>query len=288
MVMMVTGLLVALLLPAVQQAREAARKAQCQDHLHNFVVAMHNYESAFRVFPPGWVHQEPQRSNYGWGTSLLPFVEQAPLYNALQMGRPALAVALADDGRRQALQTSIDLYRCPSDVAPRINNERRLIDIHDAAQSVATSNYVAVNGGGDWTRGRELRGCYGENSATGIRNITDGTSNTLGLGERGWGLGLGTPDAALCAAAVYPGVSGDGLSVREDDALVHGLYNVNARGRIEDGGAPHCRYSLMSLHPGGAQVGLCDGKVTFLAQGIDPFVLQCLMDKADGNAIRVP
>ncbi len=219
-----SGMLIALLLPAVQQAREAARKARCQDHLHNLVIALHNYQDAYRVLPPGWVHQAPQRSNYGWATSLLPFSEQSALYNQLRMGHPALAEALADPQREGLHQTIVEVYRCPSDIGPPLNSQRKLHDQHDEPRTVALANYVAINGGGEWTRGQELRGCFGENSATTLREITDGVSSTLFCGERIWRIGQST-----CAAAVSLGVHGDGKTVREDDTLAIGLYPLNAQ-----------------------------------------------------------
>ena len=164
----VIAILAALLLPAVQQTREAARRSQCQDHLHNLAIALLNYEGAFKTFPPGWVHQAPQRSNYGWQVSILPFMEQRPLYNAIDMGRPALAAALADPQKDVALRTVVPMYRCPSDPGGALNDARQLLDLEDALHQVATSNYVGSNGGGDWTRGKELRGIFGENSWTRI------------------------------------------------------------------------------------------------------------------------
>lgn len=282
-VLFITGMLFALLMPAVQQAREAARRAQCQDHLHNLAIALHNYQNVYKVFPPGWVHQAPQRSNYGWGVSLLPFVEQEPLYHNLDMGNPSLAEALADPARERLHQTLLPLYRCPSDVGPPLNAERKLHDLHDQPRTVATANYVASNGGGDWTRGKQLRGCFGENSATKLREITDGTSNTLFGGERSWRVGQRT-----CGAALYLGVHGDGQTVREDDVLAIGLYPLNAKELIPDGDRPQCASGLASLHPGGVHVGMMDAKVRFLADEMDPALLQKLMDKADGNPVRLP
>lgn len=282
-VLFLSGMFIALLLPAVQQAREAARRSQCQNNLHHLAIALHNYHDAYKVFPPGWVHQAPQRSNYGWATSLLPFVEQLPLYNELNMGRPPLAEALADPQRERLHQTLIANYRCPSDVGPPLNSHRKLHDRNDEPRTVALANYVAINGGGDWTRGQELRGCFGENSATRVREITDGMVNTLSCGERSWRVG---PRA--CAAAVYLGVHGDGKLVREDDALAIGLYPLNAQEAVPDGDRPQCATGLASLHPGGVQVSFVDGAVRFLADDIDHDLLQHLMDKADDHPIRLP
>jgi len=285
---MVMALLAALLLPAVQQTREAARKSQCQDHLHNLLIAVHNYESAYKVFPPGWVHQEPQRSNYGWQTSLLPFVEQMPLYNRLDMGRPALAVALPDPKKAAAFRTVVDVYRCPSDISPPSNPDRRPLDKNNAAHDVSTSNYVGSNGGGEWTSGKELRGVFGENSNTRFRDITDGTSNVLFVGERSRTLTRPDQKPVTCAAAIWLGVSGDGEDVSEDFTLCNGQFTINARELIPETDVAQCIVSQSSLHAGGSQVALGDGKVSFLSENIDHQLLKNLMDKADGKPARVP
>jgi type II secretory pathway pseudopilin PulG len=281
--MAVIAILVALLLPAVQQVREAARKSQCQDHLHNLAIAMHNYENTYRTFPPGWVHQIENRSNYGWGTSILPFVEQKPLYDRIEMGKPGLAAALADEQKAQVLQTAVELYRCPSDAGLPTNNEKPVLDLDDQKFSLTTSNYAGVNGGGEWTRGKELRGIFGENSKVLIREITDGTSNTILVGERAW---FAAGQRATCGAAVVFGVSGDGEAVSEGWTLLNGLHGVNSQAVVD--GQAACADSLSSAHAGGAQATLGDAKVSFISQLIDQQTLENLMDKADGNPVRFP
>ena len=199
-------ILVALLLPAVQQAREAARKSQCQDHLHNVSIALLDYEVVYLTYPPGWVNQEENRSNFGWGRAILPFIEQKPIYDQLRFDRntnartsDSLAVALADDHRHELMRTPIDFFRCPSDPTAAINNGHVPIDIKDRPRPVATDNYVGSNGNGDWSRGRQLRGIFGMNSSTRIgRSWTE--RRTLfwsGNGAASFpaGAGNGTPSA---------------------------------------------------------------------------------------------
>ena len=94
-VIAIIAILVALLLPAVQQVREAARKSQCQDHLHNIAIALHDYESSFKMLPAGSARNNPAgacggNSAWGWAAAILPYNEQKPLYDQLNVGSLAL------------------------------------------------------------------------------------------------------------------------------------------------------------------------------------------------------
>ena len=115
-VIAIIALLVALLLPAVQQVREAAHKSQCQDHLHNFAIGLHNYESSHQRFPPGWIgasggqHDMLGNNGFAWGTFILPFIEQQPLYKQLNLQLPINAPV-----NLPLLKTPIDVFICPSD-----------------------------------------------------------------------------------------------------------------------------------------------------------------------------
>lgn len=279
--MAVIALLAALLLPAVQASREAARRQQCGAHLHQLGLAMHAYHDAHRKFPPGWVHQIEQRSNYGWGTSILPMIEQLPLFDQIDMGRPGLAQALRDPQKQPALQSVLPAYRCPSDSGPPLNDGRLVMDDQDKLHKLAISNYAGVNGGGEWTRGRELRGCFGENSRVGIQDVLDGTVHTVLIGERAWQSG-----GQRCNAAVAYGVNGDGEQVFEDWTLLNGQHGVNSSAIID--GTAACTEALSSPHSGGAQVVMVDATVVFLAANVDQQLLENLMDKADGNPARRP
>ena len=112
----VIAMLISLLLPAVQQVREAARKSQCQNHLHNMAVALHSYESSFKRFPPGWVgaaagqHDIYGNNGFAWGTFVLPYIEQKPLYDQVNFQRSIL-----DPVHASLLRTPIEVFLCPSD-----------------------------------------------------------------------------------------------------------------------------------------------------------------------------
>ena len=223
-VIAIIAVLIALLLPAVQQAREAARRTQCKNNLKQLGLAFHNYHDTFNTFPPGHVSDFPAvtpfvspgnltSSEVGcwtWGTFLLPALEQTNLYNVLSPGAQKPQNAAATAAGLAALQTPLPAFRCPSDIGPALNtfdnttsgnemvgtNYSRFITDGTNKLATATSNYVAVANAGDSTTPAINPYQYGpplgiafQNSKVGINTITDGTSNTLCVGERAWKFG---------------------------------------------------------------------------------------------------
>jgi prepilin-type N-terminal cleavage/methylation domain-containing protein len=112
----IIGLLVALLLPAVQAARESARATQCQSHLSQLGLALHQYHDKFTMLPPGWQADQPLGvPGWGWTAQMLPFIEQKNLFDRIQ---PHLAIG--DSANQEARETVIPLLLCPSDPAPKL------------------------------------------------------------------------------------------------------------------------------------------------------------------------
>jgi hypothetical protein len=287
----VIAVLAALLLPAVQATREAARRSQCQDHLHNLVIAMHNYEGAFKMIPPGscdgW-GKSPE-SRYSWGVFILPFIEQKPLYDEFANRRATKTEeGLPDPATRQVFwNVDVDLYRCPSDTLPR-----------DRAQAPALLSYKGNVGDLLNDNNEQTRGVFGYRSFTRFAHITDGTSNTLAFGEMvigqeaptnvpgGVALKVNgeTPDACwerreeqgrtvrltgdVRDPRAYPGGHAwDGRAYYAFFATVIGPNGPSCQSSDSDTAWGHLTAS--SRHPGGSQVGLADGKVVFISQSID-------------------
>jgi len=324
-VIAIIAILVALLLPAVQQAREAARRSSCKNNLKQFGLAMHNYHDVHRVFPPGFVHQPtaPTHSpNWGWGSHLLPFVEQAALSDTLQVGDIHLGDALSDTsagGLRSMLQTPLTSYRCPSDPAPSVSDKGGVRDGTGAwGVDMAVSNYVASNG----AHGRVAGAAYVvnddttsgpvfyANSKTKMRDITDGTSNTILLGERTWVLNNPGGNQLTCNAALVFGnrvqTSGSGAInnvVAETWASQQfgsgsAAINSTATGTLGQGGSGnygdgHCRHGYSSQHKGGAQFVMVDGSVRFISENIshtpdedfDSTTFEKLLSRNDGQVV---
>jgi prepilin-type N-terminal cleavage/methylation domain-containing protein/prepilin-type processing-associated H-X9-DG protein len=235
-VIAIIAVLLGLLLPAVQKTRAAAARAQCQNNLHQLGLAMHGYHDTHHAFPPAFA----KPSNYGWAVWLLPYVEQQNLFNALNPYQTTLALN-ADTARR------LPVYICPADPGGDVNN---------FFGSYAKSNYVVseqVSDGG---------------SAIPMSAITDGTSNTLMIGER---------DLQDQVGAVWAGRD-------SHHSLLSGVESVIGRPTWPIGTRfaglpdPGCtRYAWASYHTGGAEFAFCDGSVHFLTSSLanDPSQQNC-------------
>jgi prepilin-type processing-associated H-X9-DG protein len=148
------GILVALMLPAVQAAREAARRAQCTNNLKQIGLALHNYHDVYRCFPPAYVADENGRPLYSWRVLLLPFLEEGNCYTRFNLNEP-----WDSPNNRAVSSTCLSVYRCPSE-APTGN--------------LCETNYVMIVGPGMLSDGL---------STTGMSKITDGTSATIMIVE---------------------------------------------------------------------------------------------------------
>lgn len=345
-VIAIIAILVALLLPAVQQVREAARKSQCQDHIHNLVIAVHDYETSFKRCPPGYVLQNGNNTgypsvaapngtsdlqgNWSWMAMILREIEQKPLYDALGLGfggTPSSAWALGGSAV-QGFRTQIDVFNCPSDPGDELAPTRRTINFPTGAatgeQQVAKANYVAANDDGSNNNTAMLAftgtrkdssadGSFWCNSNTRFADVTDGTSNCIWIGERASKLQGQNLDAGVALVVrgsrdmnTNTGIDATGGTV-PDEGLRFALFTAipivaqqqinNVKNGYTGAGTPPCvdpatnapcKLALSSLHPGGAQVGLGDGKTTFISENVDANVYSNLIRKADGNPVRVP
>jgi len=209
-VIAIIGILMGLLLPAVQAAREAARRTQCQNNLRQIGLALHNYESAKGNFPPGWsvragVNTEIQEEQpgYGWAFELLPYVEMNNLYEQFDRSFPVDAA-----GHVPLLDTFIPGFACPSDAGPNHvmlggghdhdhDHDLASDDDHDHDYdgnvdesgeplfSVGRANFVGVFGTLEVEEDViQSDGMFFRNSKIRVAQVTDGTSNTLFVGER--------------------------------------------------------------------------------------------------------
>jgi len=274
-VIAIIAILIALLLPAVQQAREAARRTQCKNNLKQFGLAMHNYHDVAKLFPPGIMAPATLWSNctimsngqtlpntenraWGWGTLLLPYIEQAPLYNTLKPDgcrMPDANATFPNGGALQPLQRTLAAYRCPSDGGAETNLYH---------QNYSTSNYVISEQVG-CANPSAVGNPYGPNGNIGINKIVDGTSNTLMMGERA----LRTePQGQRYSAAIIWGRSN-----ATDAAFKFRGYGINFKPTVAanngfgtDNGC--IRHMTSSMHVGGAHFLMCDGAVRFISENI--------------------
>jgi prepilin-type N-terminal cleavage/methylation domain-containing protein/prepilin-type processing-associated H-X9-DG protein len=304
-VIAIIAILIGLFLPAVQAAREAARRVQCTNNLKQIGLAIHNYESVNGCFPPGYVcgpgigFRDPNTGDWGpgwgWLAVLLSGVEQGNLYNSININ-----LVCWDAANTTSVQITPSVYLCPS-----ANNLALTVGITDPDMNLlqgavfGRANYVHNVGMNDvWSAPPTVNyddpvtGANGpmyRNSRVRFAAVTDGLSNTIAAGER-------TP---FLSDSVWPGVvpgsahfsygqftnddwdgpgsyvaSNSGPSIYEPPAIIH---------------APNSPIGdtdeMFSLHPGGANVLLCDGSVRFIKQTIDLATWAALSSRCGGEVI---
>ncbi len=262
-VIAIIGILIALLLPAVQAAREAARRMQCSSRMKQLALAMHNYENAMGVFPPGCIDDGvPQRQQWGWGVFLLPYLEKGPLYRELSPTDRRFVDVLNDQRLRRLIQDPLAMFRCPSDRTPvTLKNTEQIRDLDGEAPVGTdffggTSNFMGVNG--FWDLGDlPANGVLFPNSAVSFSNIRDGTSNTFALGERDF----------YCAAGIWAGVRDARGSGPRGADYVLGRVSIKMNDP-RNVGNDRCCEGFSSPHPGGANFAFCDGSVRFINENI--------------------
>jgi prepilin-type N-terminal cleavage/methylation domain-containing protein/prepilin-type processing-associated H-X9-DG protein len=313
-VIAIIAILIALLLPAVQQAREAARRSQCKNNLKQIGLAMHNYHDVFSRFPPGYVNfstaQVPApNGHWAWSALILPYIEQGVLFKQLNVGNVSVDydVSTAAAAIQTAMQTAQPALVCPSDNVGQINDyagsqgNSRLVFGTATNQGLTAASYVAVNN--NWALARTKAttptdgstgavGIFYENSNTKIRDVTDGTSNTVMAGERAWkvkncdnksavAFAINTISPATISAAATPytytaagtaGGTGSRVAATTMDtglalALGDAMSKINECNNPTTG-APVGVSGFSSFHTGGAQFLMADGAVRFLSENI--------------------
>jgi len=288
-VIAIIAVLIALLLPAVQQAREAARRSQCKNNLKQIGLAIHNYAGTHGLFPPGFLFQNPKmpkdsngiydRSNrtnrspgWGWSTMILPFLEQAPLYNRIQFdGR-----GLWESPNDEVIKTRISLANCPSAVNPQF------VQIGTASSNpgfvnpgIAAANYLAcpgsfVNSAYYNSTAAVKNGILFEDSDIRFRDITDGTSNTILIGEvTFWGNGKDSGTGGFLWDPSWYGrfeSGNNGRAGATESQMRPGAYRINPPSLATSDLIKRNSYS--SQHTGGATFLLADGSVRFISETV--------------------
>ncbi len=189
-VIAIIAVLIALLLPAVQQAREAARRSQCQNNLKQIGLALHNYHDTNQSFPQGWIGVTANQpdvnglNGWGWASKLLHSMDQQPLYHQI-----SFKLGVTDPANAAILTKALPAFRCPSDPS----NDLWVLkdDMGNPVATLPTANYAGNFGSGllDNCETTPLgTACLGDgvlmhNRGIKLRDITDGTSVTLMIGE---------------------------------------------------------------------------------------------------------
>jgi prepilin-type N-terminal cleavage/methylation domain-containing protein len=270
-VIAIIGILVGLLLPAVQAAREAARRIQCTNNVRQLGLATHNYESVYGRVPSGWVSNglsgEP---GWGWSAALLPFMEGNNIANKIDW-----RIAIEDAIHKDVRETVVATFSCPSDpfentfeIGEDSGVHHSTVDDGDKLFRVSKSNYIAMFGTFELEDSPyKGDGMYYGNSKTKFRDVTDGLSNTLMVGERSGQLGGSLwqgniPDAAEANARIV------GVADHAPNSPV---------GHFED---------FRSYHTGGANFMRADCSVQWLPQTIDEEVYRAMATRSGGEALN--
>jgi len=255
-VIAIIGVLVALLLPAVQAARESARRMQCGNNLKQLALAVHNYHDVHNYYPPEML----TNPGWGWGAFILPFIEQNALYDQLKPGSTvALPPARTLFGGVMLLQQPVKAFKCPSNQTPPTNsfysNPNNAADDH----GYATSNYVCNQQVLPHFTYPRLR----------MANVTDGTTNVFLIGERRLNI---HPQDQRYTGAIFIGIgrgSDSQLSFHATTPINTPSFNSTSLTDASAGDtARRLRFAISSLHPGGAQFAMGDGSVRFVSQNI--------------------
>lgn len=282
-VISIIGVLVALLLPAVQAAREAARSAQCKNNMRQVGLALHNYHDTHLRLPPGWIGNAPEGvPGWGWMVSILPQMEQGALHdNVIRRHLP-----ISDPINQEAREHVLPLLLCASDPNPKKfqlgtggedhghehedeeeeeEGHRHSVDDGTPMFLVSRSNYVGVFGTNEVEdEPAQGNGTFYFLSSTRFSDVTDGLSNTLVVGERG---------------ARFGGSLWQGVVPTANEAMVRivgvGDHSPNHRDHHFD--------DFSSYHPGGVHFVGGDGSVRRIDDSIDAIIYQALLTRGGGE-----
>ncbi|MFG0261189.1 MAG: DUF1559 domain-containing protein [Novipirellula sp. JB048] len=287
-VIAIIGVLVGLLLPAVQSAREAARRMSCSNNMKQLGLAMHNYHDTFRKFPYGYMESGNYHKRDTWMQQLLPFIEASAMYDQYQAWEGDWVM----DTPPELKDALIPAFMCPSDPGAGGfgggGGER-------AGGYGFQGNYVAATGSTEMTRSMtNLNGLFFKDSKMQMRDVIDGTSNTVMFGEvivrpgtGGWGDAGGYWGGAPHGAFGFTTWQSPNTTV-PDQVYSCKDENYHLAPCTSIGTAPEIRNFARSVHPGGAQFTLADGSVRFLTESIDLVTYRAIGTRSGGEVVELP
>lgn len=284
-VISIIGVLAGLLLPAIQQARETARRMQCQSHLRQIGIALLNYHDSKRSFPPGYISKTDSAGNeigpgWGWASRILPELEQSSLFEKIDFG-----LGIEHASNIAVRLQRVPLYLCPSDPAP---NHWRVVKRNLATGAflnnicdVASANYIGMFG--TFEPGVDGDGAFFRNDSVGLRDLLDGTSTTLLIGERSFQLGEATWTGAITDAVIIPDGS-DGVGTGPPEAGSSIILGHSGDSFSPGENRSHVN-QFYSHHRGGVHFLLADGHVAFFSNSLDNRTYRALTTRAGSEVV---
>ncbi|WP_299460804.1 DUF1559 domain-containing protein, partial [uncultured Gimesia sp.] len=240
-----------------------------------------------RTFPPGYVEEilpsnggviVDNEGHWAWNALLLPYLDQAPLFNQLNVGTVPVSTVLNNASIRNTMQQTLPVFRCPSDSGPRIHDEagRKIKATGGSEYGLAVTNYIASNNSFGLKKDQgtnptnNANGAFYRNSDVRLRDFTDGSSNVILAGERAYSLNsikafAGALYAARDFNATGPAISSDGSSSNQGLISIFGggAAAINANASSGQG-----RIAFSSPHVGGAHFLFGDGRIQFISENI--------------------
>jgi prepilin-type N-terminal cleavage/methylation domain-containing protein/prepilin-type processing-associated H-X9-DG protein len=292
-VIAIIGTLVGLLLPAVQAAREAARRTQCTNNLKQTGLALQNYHEARRTLPEGWLcnpdhsdaHHAEEGVGWGWASRILPYVEENALSKSIVITGSISAVSST------VKETVIQSFLCPSDAGAGkptfkpgegvgVGNDHAHPDVAEGNVTYSRTNYVGMFGSNGWEdedededgtvdepgEPYEGNGMFFANSRMPFRHVSDGLSKTIMVGERDSRIG----------GSLWIGMV-EGLAEPIGRTVAHGHHAPNGNPAEQHFG------DLSSRHQGGANVVFADGHCDFISETVDIALFQKLCTRKEGD-----
>jgi prepilin-type N-terminal cleavage/methylation domain-containing protein len=309
-VIAIIGILVALLLPAVQAAREAARRSSCSNNLKQLGIALHTYHDTFGALPIGAFDDE--EDNFGWRVSLLPQMEQSPIYEGLRnagmwlqikggVNKPPpgqtdtsvdtwqVQTQFAQGAFSGYTKTVLPTFICPSTVLPPTDNDGFGAASYCGNVGNAFPAYDASYKGSQQTGVFTIANDNRTSFAVTLAGITDGTSNTLAIGEVSESANASQSVTNSHAFPVWAGGQNNGVSWNNDKTagatirIADSNFPINMSKTLSDSDL-----AFGSKHPGGAQFTLCDGSTRFITQNVDGVTYARVGNRQDGNPVEMP
>ncbi|HEY4307984.1 MAG TPA: DUF1559 domain-containing protein [Pirellulales bacterium] len=289
-ILAIIGIVVSLLLPAVQAARSAARRTKCANNLKQIGLALVSYHDAYATLPPGYLTNISAAGvetgpGWGWCSMILPQLEQTALWSTLDM---SVGIENSATTAATSCKTNIPTLLCPAneilypawpaEVRDANGNPTRLIC------KVSFAPYMGMMGPSDASP--VGAGIFYRNSRTRFADITDGSSQTIAVGERAYLLGEGTWVGAVTGASLFPDPSEGEISLphlKPSSGMVLGYTGSGGPG------SPNSEINeYYSLHGAGVNFLYADGHVEFLPTSLDSQVYQALATRAGAEPVSAP